>query len=690
VDTEKRKSLGTKLRAKFLQYESDRTPLEQQWLKNFRQFRGVYDSEVMKNIPDGRSKVYPKDTQVKVLGFVAKIMELMFPANEKNWTLTPSPVPDIAQADVQAIIDALNTKAQQSGEPVTNSDIEKAVYRFAEDRARAMETEMNDQLSEAGYVIMARKALRSGGVYGYGVTKGPIVEFRKRRSWDFNEELKQYEAKVQEVPVPFYEPVKVWDLYPDLSAQEWKKQEGLFERLVFSRNDLYKLTEDGAFDKVVIKEFLMQHKEGNYKRRSYETELANVRKGDTGFQEIGGRHYEVTRWFGFLDAKEMKEAGVDVPMDMMECDVLMDVWMLEDNVIRANVAPFGEKPSDMYHAFVAEEDEEVGITGIGMPEKLRDTQMKLCSIDRMTMDNAAACAGPIIEVNEDLVAKGQDTRTVHSFMVIRRLGDGPEAAYPAVRDIPVESHVAELLGFREKVEKQMDVESNLPSFLFGNTQGLGEAFRTTSNMSMLQGGAMMVTKDTIRSFDRWIESIIGSLYQWNMEFNDKETIKGDFEVMAKGTNSLVAKELRGIALDQFITTLDPEEKQLLNRRDILIDRLQARDLPVERVVNIEKAEQIMAQFYQSQAAAAQSEQAAADAQTKDREASAGLKQVQAEVLMEKTPVDNAEAMSRIHESRGRIELGQTKQQQEAVGKLVDTLQQERQMEMGKAAVNNGQ
>lgn len=676
MDSEKLATLGTKLRAKFTQYEADRQALERQWLKNFRQFRGVYDPEVLGKIPEGRSKVYPLDTQVKVLGFVAKIMELMFPANEKNWSLTPSPVPDINQSDIQAIIDGLQARAAETGEPVNNTDIEGAVFRFAEDRARAMERECNDQMSEAGYSVMARKALRSGGVYGFGVTKGPMVEFRKRRSWKFNEEANQYVADTTEAPVPYYEHVKVWDIYPDLSAPDWWSQEGLFERMVFSRNDLYKLTDDESYRGEVIKEFLKLNPEGNYKRKDHETELANMRHGEMGYKDTEGRHYEALRWFGFMPAKKMEECGVDIPSDQKDRDVLMDVWLLDEKVIRANVSPFGEYVHDMYHAFIAEDDEEVGITGIGMPEKLRDTQLKLCAVDRMTMDNAGTSAGPIFEVNDDLVKRGQDTQTIHSFKVIHREGTGAEAGYPAVRDINVESHIPELIDLRRKIQEQMDVESNLPSFLFGNTEGMGEAFRTTSNMSMLQGGAMMVTKDIIRSFDRWIESLIGSLYQWNMEFNDKTSIKGDFQVMARGTNSLVAKELRGIALDQFIQTLDEDEKQLLKRREVLIDRLQARDLPVDRVVSIEDAEQILADIRQRNAQMAQTAMAKDSAQTEERQAGAVLKEAQAAAIVEKTPVQNAESVSRIQQGNENLNLQRSKQEQEAVSKLLDVVQSE--------------
>ena len=100
---------------------NDRTLIEQQMLRNLRQYLGKYDPEVLGLIPDERSHVYPRDTRVKVKGGVAKLMEMMFPSQERNWELAVTPAPSIPQADLQGIIDTLNQQemmaAQQEQRP---------------------------------------------------------------------------------------------------------------------------------------------------------------------------------------------------------------------------------------------------------------------------------------------------------------------------------------------------------------------------------------------------------------------------------------------------------------------------------------------------------------------------------------------------------------------------------------------
>jgi hypothetical protein len=665
--------LGIRVRQRFEQYEKDRRPLEIQWMKNFRQYRGIYDPEV--TIPPGRSRVYPRDTSVKCLGLVAKIMELMFPAHDRNYSVQPSPVPDINEADIAAIIDGMQSQQTEESGQIRHEDIENAVFRFAEDRARNMERKVEDQLGETDYTGLARKALRAGVIYGFGVSKGPLVRFETERSWQFDDAMGLYRPMTRETPRPYFEPCKVWDIYPDLAATAWSTQEGLFERRLFKRNELWKLTDDDAFDGEAIREYLKTKPRGNYTRRQHESELSSLRHHDLT-HDVETNQYEVIRYLGMWDGQDLKKVKVDLAGGDPERDHFVEIWMLDDQIIRVNLAPFGAKVSDNYHVFVFEDDEETGITGIGLPEKVRDTQMKLCTIDRMTIDNAATSAGPILEVNDDLLKRGQDTDTVHAFKVFHRRGEGTDAGYPAIRDIRVESHIQELAEFRREVKEQMDVESNLPAWLFGNARELGEAFRTTSNMSMMQGGATMVTKDIIRSFDRWIESLVGALVRWNMEFLDDERIQGDYQVQARGTTSLVAKELRGQALDQFIATLTPEERAILKTREVLIDRLQARDLPVDRVVDIHRAEQILEQMRQQQSMAMDAQSASAQAKQGQLEADARLKDAQAQNIHGMMPFQADEMATRAMLNEENANIGRSRAQTEATGQLLEAMQRE--------------
>ena len=96
ISKDRHEQVSTALWAKFNTYSTDRYQLEQQWLRNLRQYKRIYDPEI--TIPEGKSRVYPGDTHTKITGWVAKMMEMMFPAQEKNWELKPTPFPNILQA----------------------------------------------------------------------------------------------------------------------------------------------------------------------------------------------------------------------------------------------------------------------------------------------------------------------------------------------------------------------------------------------------------------------------------------------------------------------------------------------------------------------------------------------------------------------------------------------------------------
>lgn len=672
--------LGTHLKGQLDQFVKDRQPLEVQWLKNLRQYLGKYDPEIERNIPAERSKVYPRDTRVKVKGGVAKMMEMMFPAQDKNWELSVSPNPSIPQAALQQIIDALSMRMAEDGVtplPPTSDEIEREVRAFAAKRKDKMEAEIADQLSDPGvdYQQMVKKVVRCGYLYGYGVARGPMVRTQSERVWEMDRRTGLFAAKTKTLRRPYPEYVRVWDLYLDLSAKCWIDQEMIFERIVLSRHDFRKLGNRPDFLKDAIRTYLKDNPSGNYIAKTYEADLREIDK-TSNLADRTARRYEIYRALGFVSAHTLQAAGVEgLSDDDLDDDILADLWIVDNVVIKAEKAAFGERPSDQYHAFIYTEDEDSGLTGVGLPEEVRDSQMSLCASTRALMDNMAATAGPILEVNTELLARGRKSiGPVHPFMTIEREGTGPDAQAPAVRDIATQSHVAEILSIIQMQRQQLDVESNLPAFTMGamQNQPLGEAFRTTSNMSMMTGGANMVTKDTVRAFDRFTEGVIGSMLKWNMEFNEKEDTKGDYQARGKGNLSLVAKEVRGAALDQFVMTLTPEERAILDTYGLLIDRLKARDLPIDRVLPKEEAEKIMQGMKEAASQASRVEQGLTTAKTQDVTAAAEKKRSESQFLAASADATISEILSRIEQNMANAKSASDKNQLENLKMLLTT------------------
>jgi hypothetical protein len=86
--------LGNSLNQLFNQYKSDRRLSELKWMRNLRQYLGQYDPEIEREI-GSRSRAYPRVTRVKCISVLSRIMNLMYPGNERNWSLTASPSPQM-------------------------------------------------------------------------------------------------------------------------------------------------------------------------------------------------------------------------------------------------------------------------------------------------------------------------------------------------------------------------------------------------------------------------------------------------------------------------------------------------------------------------------------------------------------------------------------------------------------------
>jgi hypothetical protein len=85
------------------------------------------------------------------------------------------------------------------------------------------------------------------------------------------------------------------------------------------------------------------------------------------------------------------------------------------------------------------------------------------------------------------------------------------------------------------------------------------------------------------------------MYEWNMQFNPKQEVKGDYDVVARGSTSLVSKEIMMQALDFFAQTISPAEEPHLDRRKFLAERLKAHNLKPEDLMKSEEEAQAMMQ-----------------------------------------------------------------------------------------------
>lgn len=590
ISSDELKTLGQQLAKTFEQYRSDRRIAELKWLRNLRQYLGIYDPEVEKELSPTRSKAYPKITRVKCISVLSRLMNLMFPGNEKNWELKASPSADMSPQDVMAAVQAMVAKDQQAGlQPqITEEMVQYAVQNLADARARQLELLIEDQMQEIGgdqtldYIALNRQVVKSGILYGLGVLRGPFVRTTDNVAWQMDP-MSGLPAPVLTTRYkPQYEFVPVWDFYPDMAAKTLAGGDGYFLRLVMSRSQLRKLADRPDFFASQIKGYLKQNNLGNYKAQPFETELRAMGvKVNVNEMKSESSKYELIVWHGPIAGSALKSAGVDVPEAKMSDEIDAEVWMVDGVVIKADMNPWRKLGIDVktIHTFLFDEDDTAPV-GNGLPNIMRDSQMSIAAASRMLLDNASVVCGPNMELNTDLLRPDQDLTSVGAYKLWYREGTGAEANMPAVRNVPIDSHMDELLKTIDLFMRFADQETFVGPATGGDMErkSMSEPMRTAAGASMMRADAALPFKDIVRNFDTFTQSVILSMVQFNRKFNPDRAPAGDFNVIARGATSLIAKEVRGMQMDQLAVTLSPEDKVHVDERKFVEARFAVRDL----------------------------------------------------------------------------------------------------------------
>jgi hypothetical protein len=624
-------SLGTLLLAEFKQAENQRQETEQRWLKDLRQYRGIYDPDVLALIGPKRSKAFVRATRVKIKTANARVADLLFPSgSERTWTAEPSPMPSIDRETKMQIIGGLQ---QALGRQPTRQEVEEGVRKVVAQAAKKMVQVIDDQLGEADYAATARKILHSGHLYGTGILKAPLVE-RKTRS-KFVIENGRWVMKTESYVVPFVEYVPLWRWYPDMAATTLDECRYVYELHVMTRAKLASLAKKKSFKGQVIRDYILANPKGAKTPRYFDNEIRDIGERRAAHPTDDGSYEILERW-GWLDGETLANAGVAVPPDRMHETFFSNVWMLPNgDVVKVVLQPINGVTWP-YHLYYVDKD-ETSIFGDGFASILRDDQTMINAATRMVLDNAALTAGPQIEANMALLSPNERADDIYPFKIWLRNGQDPSV--PALRVLAIPNGLEELMPIVEMFKMNADDVSAIPRYMQGENSTTGAA-GTASGMSMLLANASIVMKDLLTNYDSVTRSFIESLYFWNMQFNPDETIKGDFAIKARGAASLMAKELRAQQLDQFAATITPEDAPYVKREELLRQRAEAHDLA--SIIKTEEEVQTEQNTEQAQQAAAMAQKMQ---QLQVENATLTVKKLEAEIARTAADVERLQAIA---------------------------------------------
>jgi len=603
---------------RFTKAETARRQYEEQWLRNYKNYRGVYSSDV-KFTEAEKSRVFIKVTKTKVLAAYGQITDVLFSAGRFPLSVDPTVLPEgIAGAvhydpakegeeespygfagdgkdlpagatesslklgPMESKLEGKNVKEGPGSSPASVN------YNPAMLAAKRMEKKIHDQLDESEATKQLRSAAFEMPLFGTGIMKGPMAVDKEYPDWD---EEGNYIPVTKTVPKVSY--VSVWDFYPDPDAGNIGECQYSVERHKMNRSQLRDLKKRPFFRKDVLEAVIDQGE--NYTKKYWEDDLKDYQL------DSGVERFEVLEYWGVMDMETIEEYDIDIPKELKDADELqVNIWICNDRVLRSVLNPF--KPVRLPYYAVPYEHNPYSLFGIALAENMDDTQTLMNGFMRMAVDNAVLSGNLIFEVDETNLVPGQDMQ-LYPGKVFRRQGGAPGQAlfgtkYPNVS--------GENLQLFDKARQLADESTGLPSFSHGQT-GVTGVGRTSSGISMLMNAAAGGIKTVIKNIDDYLLGPMGkSFFHFNMQFDFDKNIRGDLEVKARGTESLMANEIRSQRLLQFLQIgANPNLAPWMKSQFIIREIAKSMELDPDKVTNNIEEAQEQAMLMQKQQAEAQ-------------------------------------------------------------------------------------
>lgn len=594
-------------------------PIERKMLKALRQRNGEYEPDKLAAIrADGGSEIFMMVTATKCRGAESWLRDILLDEGMVPFDLKPTAVPDVnpdasdmvTQTVAQKVIGLiqqgvpLDPMAMASLKEQAAEDIRQRLVEDAADRAEAMKRQINDQFSEGGMVDAFNAFISDLATYPAAVLKGPEVRRVRQLEWVRSPEG-MFTPQVQDKLIPTYRRVDPFRFYPEPGLTRLRDGYTI-EHHSLSEADLSDLRGVPGYDDAAIDALLAEGATNEwlwpaeYTKSELENKYNIWRSDNTKFSAL--------EFWGRVSGRDLREWGLtaaEVPDPNKMYDA--NVWLSGRWVIKAtlNYDPLGDTPYRMTSAVKA----PGALWGVSYPELIEDVQAMCNAAARALSNNMGIASGPQVEVQRDRLAEGEKITKLYPWKIWQTLSDPMGSGQPAVRFNQPEDRSGPLMAVYEKYARMADEQSGIPAYVYGDGQ-VGGAGRTASGLSMLMGSAGKGIRQTIMHIDfDVIGPMVLAQYNWNMQYIDDESIKGDNEIIPRGAVTLANREQLNVRRVEFLqATANPFDSQIVGikgRAAILREVSKGLAMPVDDIVpsneQLEIKEAVQAAQAQAQA-----------------------------------------------------------------------------------------
>ena len=602
-------------------------PIENIMLRGLRQRNGEYEADKLAQIHEqGGSDIYMMITEVKCRAAESWLRDILLDTGTPPWDLNPTPIPDLSPEQTSELQNAFaavvtrivenESRAPSPDEMVELKEMVAQDYRFklleaADNRAQKMKVKISDQFAQGGWSESFNEFITDLVTYPCAFVKGPVIRRQRKLGWKRGEDGRTV-VEADEVIAPEFERVDPFRIYPEPGISNIN--EGyLFEHHPLSRTELADLVGVPGYDDDAIRKVLDIGNGSSWINEDVELVKDEEERKFHSFNRPT-ETFDALEFWGKVTGKMLIEWGLDeeeIEDEHREYDA--NVWIVGNYVIKAilNYDPLGEKP----YAKTSFIKRPGAFWGSGIPEIIEDIQGVCNAAARALVNNMGISSGPQVEVNLERIPPNEDITQLHPWKIWQVTNDPLGSSAPAVRFTQPDDNATTLLGVYDKFSKLADDHSGIPSYVYGdlNVQGAG---RTSSGLSMLMGAAGKGIRQVVMHIDSdVIKPIVHRQFVYNMRYDEDETIKGDVEILPKGSINLAVKETVNIRRLEFLNAtanqIDMEIVGKDGRAAILREVAKGLQMPVDDIIPSREKEGYMNRMAaKMQLEAAKAEQAA--------------------------------------------------------------------------------
>lgn len=524
--------------------------------------RTTWQSDDPFKTQDGRSRPVPNIIRTKCDAAIANGYSMQFSSGERNWDLWPA----------------------------ANDDSKESVVSCA-----LMQKEIEAQLDACRYPTAVRRAMSDRVIFGTGVLKGPVNTGKLRQKY-VNENGVWLPTMASD-PSPSIEYVPVYRFYPDMNVASHEQSMADIELHPMTTMELAQLRYHPGFDRDAIEDILSKaNKELSAENYNNALQMLDSKIWESPYMYKD--RYIVLEYHGPISSEQFAEIGMDVPYEAPNNEYYGEVWVCCGKVIRIELENI-EGACETPYAVAVWKSDPTSPFGFGHPLLLADAQRVVTQAYHMILDNASLTSGPQVAMYQNWIQPA-DGKYSLSPNKVWLLTDPTVKVSDAINFFTPTNVIGNIMPVLELARMFAEEESATTGLATG-LQSPQNGESATGQLVSMQNGTPILDFMGEEWDDYVTEKNIRRMYAWNMQYNPKDTIKGNYSIDVRSSSEYKNKQvhIRDLERLSMEVTQNPALAAWINVDQLQIARLSLMKLPHSKIVRTPEeyaaAQQAMAQ-----------------------------------------------------------------------------------------------